>query len=54
LVRRGHRPGRSPARAPIVATIEQEYARTAAEVLANTGLLSSQPELPRTPGVRDS
>lgn len=41
---------------PIFATIEQEYTRTVAEVLAitgNTGLLSNQPELSRTLGVRD-
>jgi phosphoenolpyruvate carboxylase len=40
---------------PIFATIEQEYTRTVAEVLAitgNTGLLSNQPELSRTLGVR--
>jgi hypothetical protein len=43
--------------APIVATVEQEYARTVAEVLASTGstgLLANQPELSRTPGARDS
>jgi phosphoenolpyruvate carboxylase len=42
---------------PIFGTIEQEYARSVAEVLAITGeaeLLESQPVLRRTLGVRDS
>jgi phosphoenolpyruvate carboxylase len=42
---------------PIFQTIEQEYERTVREVLAITGsegLLSSQPELSRTLGVRDT
>jgi phosphoenolpyruvate carboxylase len=42
---------------PIFGTIEQEYERTVQEVLAITGsegLLSSQPELSRTLGVRDT
>jgi hypothetical protein len=41
----------------IFATIEQEYARTVAEVLAitgNTGQLSNRPKLSRTLGVRDT
>jgi phosphoenolpyruvate carboxylase len=42
---------------PIFQTIEQEYERTVEEVLAitgSTGLLSTQPELSRTLGVRDT
>src|SRR5689334_12644276 len=42
---------------PIFGTIEQEYARTVEQILAITGreqLLSSQPELSRTLGVRDT
>jgi phosphoenolpyruvate carboxylase len=42
---------------PIFETIEREYERTVAEVLAVTGsegLLSTQPELSRTLGVRDT
>ncbi len=37
---------------PIFATAGQEYARTVAEVLANTGLLANQPELSSTLRVR--
>ncbi|BCJ52221.1 phosphoenolpyruvate carboxylase [Actinoplanes sp. NBRC 14428] len=42
---------------PIFATIEQEYEKTVQEILAITGseqLLSAQPELSRTLGVRDT
>jgi phosphoenolpyruvate carboxylase len=42
---------------PIFDTIEQEYAKTVEQILAITGrddLLSSQPELSRTLGVRDT
>ena len=37
----------------IFATVEQECARTVAEVVAITGLFSNQSELGRTLGVRD-
>jgi phosphoenolpyruvate carboxylase len=42
---------------PIFGTIEQEYERTVAEILAitgNSGLLAGNPELARTLGVRDT